>query len=67
MSQSSDVASDRQFDELLSRAAQCAANCEPGHGVALASRDSTRAFAYVEDAAGARIEVYDLTDTEKVG
>ena len=32
----------------------------PPHGVALASRDSTRAFLYVEDAAGARLEIYDL-------
>ncbi len=32
----------------------------PFHGVALASRDSSRAFVYVDDAAGARLEVYDL-------
>jgi hypothetical protein len=29
-------------------------------GVTLASRDSSRAFTYVEEAAGARLEVYDL-------
>lgn len=33
----------------------------PNHGVALASRDSSRAFVYVEDTAGARLEVYNLT------
>jgi cysteine-rich repeat protein len=32
----------------------------PGGGVALASRDSTRAFIYVEDAGSARLEVYNL-------
>lgn len=32
----------------------------PGRGTALASRDSARAFVYVENAAGARIEVHDL-------
>jgi hypothetical protein len=33
MSQSSDVANNRQFEVLLFRAAQCAANCDTGHGV----------------------------------
>jgi hypothetical protein len=33
----------------------------PSFGVTLASRDSSRAFTYVEDAAGSRLEVYDLT------
>ena len=32
----------------------------PLHGVALTSRDSSRAFVYVVDAMGARLEVYDL-------
>jgi hypothetical protein len=43
MSQSPDVAADRQFAELLFYAAQCAANCEPGHSVDLIERlTSTR-------------------------
>lgn len=32
----------------------------PSFGVTLASRDSSRAFTYVEDATGGRLEVYDL-------
>lgn len=32
----------------------------PPHGVALASRDSSRAFVYVDSAAGARLDVYNL-------
>jgi hypothetical protein len=32
----------------------------PPNGATLASRDGSRAFMYVEDAAGARLEVYDL-------
>src|SRR5262244_1985148 len=35
MSQSPYVATNRQFDQLLFRTAQCAANCEPGHGEGL--------------------------------
>jgi hypothetical protein len=39
----------------------------PLHGVTLASRDSSRAFVYVDDAATPRIEVYDLNGPLEAG
>jgi cysteine-rich repeat protein len=39
----------------------------PQRGVALASRDSNRAFLYVEDTAGPRLEIYDLNGPLQAG
>ena len=74
MSQWSDVASNRQFDVLLSCAAQCAANCEPGHGVGqferLPSSSIGLAHSGVSDASGAlrrRDGLGDLTRSHRIG
>ena len=74
MSQASDVASDRQFDGLLSCAAQCAANCEPGHGVDLVERLPSRsiwpALSGVSDATGVRRRrdgLGDLARSRRIG
>jgi hypothetical protein len=55
-----------QHSQVYSRALTLLGNV-PAGGVALASRDSSRAFVYLDDAPGPRLAIYDLNGTLQPG
>lgn len=55
-----------QNTEVYSRALSLTGNLAPG-GTTLASRDSRRAFVYVEDSVGAHLDIYDLDGALQAG